>query len=218
MLGGAALLLSLRAQSGGGDDARAVLAESCYGCHGDKVQLGGLRLDTQAGAMRAISPGDSAGSLIVKRITGAGGLPRMPMGGAALSADKIERIRKWIDGGAVWPTSAAAAPRKHWAFIAPVRPSVPGPGLPIDAFVRAKLQHEGLKPSAEADRATLLRRISLDLTGLPPTLAELDAFLADRSRQRVREAGGPAARIAALRRALGPHMARRRALRGFQRL
>src|SRR3982750_3075349 len=97
VLGGAALLLSLRAQSGGADDARAVLAESCYGCHGEKVQLGGLRLDTKSAAMRVIAPGDAAGSLIVKRITGAGGVPKMPMGGAALSADKIERIKKWID-------------------------------------------------------------------------------------------------------------------------
>src|SRR6476619_6676916 len=97
VLGGAVVLLSLRAQSGGPDDARAVLAESCYGCHGEKVQLGGLRLDTKDTAMRAITPGDAAGSLIVKRITGAGGQPRMPMGGAALSPDKIDRIRKWID-------------------------------------------------------------------------------------------------------------------------
>ena len=181
VLGGAALLLSLRAQSGGADDARAVLAESCYGCHGEKVQLGGLRLDTKAAAMRAITPGDAAGSLIVKRITGAGGQPRMPMGGAALSADKIDRIRKWIDSGAAWPEGAAAAPKKHWAFIPPVRPAVPRPGHPIDAFVQARLEREGLKPSPEADRATLLRRLSLDLTGLPPTPQELDAFLADKS-------------------------------------
>ncbi len=180
VLGGAAVLLSLRAQSGGADDARVVLAESCYGCHGEKVQLGGLRLDTKDTAMRAITPGDAAGSLIVKRITGAGGQPRMPMGGAALSADKIDRIRKWIDSGAVWPEGAATK-KKHWAFIPPVRPSVPRPGHPIDAFVQARLEREGLKPSAEADRATLLRRLSLDLTGLPPSPRELDAYLADQS-------------------------------------
>jgi len=180
-LGGAALLLSLRAQSGGADDVRAVLAESCYGCHGEKVQLGGLRLDTKASAMRALTPGDAAGSLIVKRITGAGGLPRMPMGGAALSADKIDRIRKWIDGGAIWPEGTAAAGKKHWAFIPPSKPAVPRQGHPIDAFVQARLEREGLKPSPEADRATLLRRLSLDLTGLPPSPHELDAFLADRS-------------------------------------
>jgi hypothetical protein len=180
VLGGAAVLLSLRAQSGGADDARAVLAESCYGCHGEKVQLGGLRLDTKDAAMRAVTPGDSAGSLIMKRITGAGGQPRMPMGGAALAPDKIERIRKWIDGGAVWPEGAAVK-KKHWAFIPPVRPAVPRPGHPIDAFVQARLEREGLKPSAEADRATLLRRLSLDLTGLPPTPQELDAYMGDQS-------------------------------------
>jgi Protein of unknown function (DUF1549)/Protein of unknown function (DUF1553)/Planctomycete cytochrome C len=181
VLGGVALLLSLRAQSGGADDARAVLAESCYGCHGEKVQLGGLRLDNKATAMRAITPGDATGSLIVKRITGAGGQPRMPMGGAALSSDKIDRIRKWIDSGATWPEAAAAAPKKHWAFIPPVRPAVPRPGHPIDAFVQARLEREGLKPSPKADRAILLRRLSLDLTGLPPTPQELDGFLADQS-------------------------------------
>ena len=130
MLGGAALMLSLRAQSGGADDARAVLAESCYGCHGEKLQSGGLRLDTRAAALRAITPGDAAGSLIVKRITGAGGQPRMPMGGAALSPEKIDRIRKWIDSGAAWPESAIQAPKKHWAFIPPQRPAVPRPGHP----------------------------------------------------------------------------------------
>jgi mono/diheme cytochrome c family protein len=185
VLGGAALLLSLKAQSGDADNARKVLAESCYGCHGEKVQLGGLRLDTKAAALRAISPGDSGGSLLVKRISGAGGLPRMPMGGAALSADKIELIRKWIDSGAAWPEGTAAAPKKHWAFLPPTRPAVPRTGhpmdQPIDAFVRARLEREGLKPSPAADRATLLRRLSLDLTGLPPTPQELDGFLADTS-------------------------------------
>ena len=179
--GGAALLLSLRGQSGGADDARQVLAESCYGCHGEKVQLGGLRLDNKAAAMRVIAPGDAAGSLIVKRITGAGGQPRMPMGGAPLSPEKIDRIRKWIDSGAAWPEGAAAAPMKHWAFIPPVRPALPRPGNAIDAFVQARLEREGLKPSPPADRATLLRRLSLDLTGLPPAPQELDAFLADKS-------------------------------------
>src|SRR5215831_18922184 len=116
MFGGAALLLSLRAQSGAADDARLVLAESCYRCHGEKVQLGGLRLDNKAAAMRVITPGDATGSLILKRITGAGGLPQMPMGGPPLSADKIDRIRKWIDSGASWPEGSAAAPKKHWAF------------------------------------------------------------------------------------------------------
>ena len=103
------------------------------------------------------------------------------------------------------------APRKsaHWAFVAPVRPAVPQVTRsdwvrnPIDAFILSRLEREGMAPSPEAERATLLRRVSLDLTGLPPTPAELDAFLADRSAGRVREAGGPPAGLAALRRALG---------------
>ncbi len=104
------------------------------------------------------------------------------MGAPALSADKITTLAKWIDAGAVLP-----APARHWAFIPPVRPAVPSTSRadwvrnPIDAFLLARLDREGLKPSPEAERATLLRRASLDLTGLPPTPAELDAFLADRS-------------------------------------
>ncbi len=163
-----------------GREAQAILAESCYGCHGPGQQMGGLRLDT--GAQQSRHSRHSADSLLIKRITGADGLARMPMGAPALSADKIATLAKWIDAGAVLP-----APARHWAFIPPVRPAVPSASRadwvrnPIDAFLLARLDREGLKPSPEADRATLLRRVSLDLTGLPPTPAELDAFLADRS-------------------------------------
>jgi mono/diheme cytochrome c family protein len=160
--------------------AQAIFAESCYACHGPGQQMGNLRLDT--GAARVVVPGKSAESLLLKRITGDGGKPRMPMGGAPLSEEKIALLARWIDSGAHVPT-----PRKHWAFVAPVRPEVPKVhdaakvSNPIDAFVLARFDREGLKPSPEADRATLLRRASLDLTGLPPTPAELDAFLADPS-------------------------------------
>src|SRR5438552_6319038 len=132
-------------------EIQPILAQSCYACHGSTVQMGGLRLDDKAAAFaggrsgKVILPGDSANSLIVKRITGAAGLERMPMGGAPLPPEKIDRIKKWIDSGAAWPdsavTSAAAEVRKHWAFIAPVRPAVPRPSRPgwvrnpIDAFV-----------------------------------------------------------------------------------
>jgi mono/diheme cytochrome c family protein len=160
--------------------AQAILAESCYGCHGPGQQMAGLRLDT--GAQKVVTPGHSADSLLIKRVTGANGQSRMPMGAPALSADKIATLAKWIDAGAVLP-----APKRHWAFIPPVRPAVPSSSSPawvhnpIDAFLLARLDQEGLKPSPEADRATLLRRASLDLIGLPPTPAELDAFLVDRS-------------------------------------
>jgi hypothetical protein len=181
------------AQDDLGRQVQTIFAESCYGCHGAGQQMGNLRLDTNAG--KAVIAGDSANSLLMKRITGAGGLARMPLGSAALSAAKIATIGKWIDAGAVLP-----APPRHWAFIPPVRPPVPttfpttAPSAssaewvrnawvrnPIDAFLLARLEREGIQPSSEAERATLLRRVSLDLTGLPPTPAELDAFLADHS-------------------------------------
>jgi mono/diheme cytochrome c family protein len=185
-LGGLAAALTLQCMAPAQDDglgrqAQAIFAESCYGCHGAGQQMGNLRLDTNPG--KAVIPGNSAGSLLMKRITGAGGLAQMPMGGAPLSTAKIAVISRWIDAGAVLP-----AAQRHWAFVPPVRPSVPSAGStpnpwvrnPIDAFLLARLNREGIQPSSEADRATLLRRLSLDLTGLPPTPAELDAFLADR--------------------------------------
>ena len=163
-----------------GRQAQAILAESCYGCHGPGQQMAGLRLDTGVGAV--VTPGHSADSLLIKRVNGAGGLERMPMGAPALSTEKIATLARWIDAGAALPARA-----RHWAFIPPVRPAAPSVSRPawvrnpIDAFVAARLDREGLKPSSEADRATLLRRASLDITGLPPTPAELDAFLADSS-------------------------------------
>ena len=114
----------------------------------------------------------------------------MPFGGTALGAAQIELIRNWIDQGAEWPeqtTTQAAAVKPHWGFIPPQRPVVPRvsheawPKNPIDAFILARLEKEGLTPSPEADRITLLRRLSLDLIGLPPTPEQVDAFLADRS-------------------------------------
>ncbi|MDE3165174.1 MAG: DUF1549 domain-containing protein [Acidobacteriota bacterium] len=110
----------------------------------------------------------------------------MPMGAAPLTADKIAILKQWIDAGAPWAETAAAR-QQHWAFVAPVRPAVPRTAHggwarnPIDAFLLARLEREGMAPSPEAGRATLLRRVSLDLTGLPPSPAEIDAFLADRS-------------------------------------
>src|SRR5439155_8684419 len=92
---------------------------------------------------------------------------------------QIELIRRWIEQGAKWSD--------HWSFIPPVRPATPELGNwrwvrnPIDAFVRARLEREGLQPAPEADKVTLLRRLSLDLVGLPPTVGEVDAFLADQS-------------------------------------
>jgi hypothetical protein len=168
-----------------------VFEKSCYPCHGPKVQMGGLRLDSQASATKEIHPGKSAESPLYKRIAGIGDEARMPMSGKPLDAATVATIRAWIDQGAVWPEGvgvAAAEVKKHWAFVPPERPALPkvsNPAwvrAPIDAFILARLDKEGLRPSPEADKVTLLRRLSLDLTGLPPTIAEVDAFLNDKSK------------------------------------
>ena len=170
-------------------DVQQVFAESCYSCHGSQVQMAGLRLDSRAGAVaKVIVPGDPAKSLLVQRITGAGGMAQMPMGGKPLSAAQIAVIKKWIEDGAAWPdATATAAVKKHWAFVTPVSPEEPRSSKPewvlspIDSFIMKRLDRENLEPSPEADKATLLRRLSLDLIGLPPSPKELDSFLADES-------------------------------------
>ena len=170
-------------------EIQPIFAESCYGCHGPKVQMAALRLDVRPGRGIFV-PGDAANSVLVKRLSAADPQTRMPLGGQPLAPEKIELVRRWIASGAPWPDASPATstdPAKHWAFVPPVRPAVPRTSRPdwvrnpIDAFVLARLDQANLKPSPEADRVTLLRRLSLDLIGLPPTLAEVDAFLADRS-------------------------------------
>ena len=170
-------------------EVRPLLAENCFSCHGpdERGRQRGLRLDVEDGPLAdrarfggpVVVPGDAAGSLLFHRITAADAAERMPRGGEALSDDEVETLRLWIDQGAEWQT--------HWAFVPPERPAMPAVGdpdwlrNPIDRFVLARLEGEGLAPSPEADRATLLRRASLDLTGLPPTPGELAAFLNDDS-------------------------------------
>jgi hypothetical protein len=164
-----------------------VFAESCYRCHGPNVQMAGLRLDMRP-KTEIITPRDSAHSRLIQRVTSGDIHVRMPLGGPPLASENIDLLRKWIDSGAAWPeTSPATASiaRQHWAFVAPVRPAVPRrtnwTRNAIDSFVLKALEKASLKPSPEADRATLLRRLSLDLNGLPPTPTELDAFLSDQS-------------------------------------
>jgi hypothetical protein len=171
-------------------DIRPILSDKCFACHGPDATAKRikLRLDSEAAAKadlgqgrRAIVPGDIAKSEIVRRITATDEAERMPPSYAPhkLTAQEIETLTEWVKQGAPW--------QQHWAFIPPTRPALPGVKNKawvrnaIDAFVLARLEKEGLQPSPEADRATLLRRVSLDLTGLPPTLAELDAFLNDTS-------------------------------------
>jgi mono/diheme cytochrome c family protein len=164
-----------------------VFEKSCQSCHGAKAQLGGLRLDSKKLAAKAITPGNAAASTLYQRVAGIGDQARMPMGGKPLDSAVIARIKTWIDQGAAWPDNVGvqdAQIQKHWAFVAPRRPPVPDVKWgrnPIDAFVKARLDKEGLSPSPEADKVTLLRRLSLDLIGLPPTIGEVDAFLNDTS-------------------------------------
>ncbi|MFN9461240.1 MAG: DUF1549 domain-containing protein, partial [Acidobacteriota bacterium] len=173
-------------------DVRPIFEKSCASCHGPQVQLGALRLDSKSLAFAGgqsrqagIVPGKPEQSTLFQRIAGLTDQARMPMGGKPLDPAAIATIKNWIAQGAEWPEAASAKTaeiKKHWAYVPPVRPQIPAGQNPIDYLVRAKLAAEGLAPSPEADRTTLLRRLSLDLTGLPPTPAEVDAFLADKSK------------------------------------
>lgn len=177
-------------------EVRPILAARCYSCHGPETQQNGLRLDSLSGILKGsdygpvVVPHKAEGSRIMRRLL-AKDRPQMPYGGPPLSPDQIVTIRKWIDSGAPGPDDttplAAAPPPKHWSYVKPVRPAVPNVKdrawvrNPLDNFILARLEKEGLKPAPEASRATLLRRVYLDLTGLPPSPQELDAFRNDKS-------------------------------------
>ena len=170
-------------------DIRPILAENCYACHGPDAnkRKADLRLDTKDSLFAAIKdkhpvvPGKTEQSELFRRITTDDPDERMPepKSGKRLSERQIALLKKWIEQGAPW--------QGHWAFTAPVRPALPQlhdeswPPNAIDRFILARLQEEGLKPSPMADKASLIRRLTLDLTGLPPTPKEVDAFLADDS-------------------------------------
>ena len=171
-------------------DIRPILSEHCYACHGpdERKRLSKLRLDVETsargdlGGHSAIVPGDPAASELIRRVTSGDQARRMPpayAGAEKLSSREIALLTRWIAQGAQW--------QKHWAFIPPSRPELPAisdrrwPRNPIDDFVMARLDAEGLKPSPEAEKRALLRRVSLDLTGLPPTPADVETFLRDES-------------------------------------
>ena len=167
-------------------EIRPIVSENCFACHGaDETQRKAkLRLDTREGAfMKAavIVPGDSAESRLIQRVTAEDPAKVMPPpeSGHKLTDAQIELLRRWIDEGAKWET--------HWAYKPPEWPEVPQVRNrewvrnKIDNFILARLDKIGLKPSPEADKTTLLRRVYFDLTGLPPTPAEIDSFLADES-------------------------------------
>jgi cytochrome c553 len=175
-------------------DIAPIFQASCVICHGEQPQAK-LQLNSLAGVLKGsvsgkvVIPGNGKSSALVRRLTGED-KPQMPFGGTSLSAAQIDLIRAWIDQmPSGEPASAGAStggPKKHWAYIKPVRPDPPkvsNPAWvrnPIDNFVMVELDKEGLQPAHEASRETLIRRLSLDLIGLPPTPAEVDAFLADR--------------------------------------
>ncbi len=172
-------------------DIRPILSDKCYTCHGPDTTNRKTRLqfDSEssakidlAGGRKVIVAGRPEQSEMFRRVSSDNNAIRMPpayMGRDRLSDHEIDLIRRWIAQGAAWEL--------HWSLIPPKRPPLPAvsdtrwPRNPIDYYALARLEHEGLHPSPEADRRTLIRRVSLDLTGLPPTPAEVDAFLNDAS-------------------------------------
>jgi hypothetical protein len=184
-----------------GAKVRPVLAGSCQSCHGAKKQSSGLRLDSREALIQgdengpAVVPGDPDKSLLIQAVRRTHDDIKMPPKGR-LPADAVDALASWVKAGAPWPkppeggtgkTAAASddPSATHWAFrpVKPVSvPSVSGRGRvrsPVDAFILARLEKEGLSPSPEADRRTLIRRVTFDLTGLPPTPEEVEAFLRD---------------------------------------
>lgn len=179
-------------------DIEPILSKNCYECHGSQKQKGALRLDQKNAAFKGgdsgplLIAGKSAESLLIQAVAGSkADLDRMPKKRDPLTSEQVGVLRAWIDHGADWPETATVTStrdwHKHWAFKAPVRPKLPHLQKndlvrnPIDSFILSRLEREHLKPSLEADKATLLRRLNLDLIGLPPTIAEIDSFLADHS-------------------------------------
>ncbi|MCL4216261.1 MAG: DUF1549 domain-containing protein, partial [Candidatus Hydrogenedentes bacterium] len=165
-------------------DIRPILADNCFHCHGrdDEHRKAKLRLDTAEGAAAAgaIVPGDTAASPLVKRITSADPDFQMPPPDSkrSLTAAQVALLTQWVAEGAAY--------KAHWAFV-PIERKLPPPvedgnhwvENPIDMFVLARLNAEGIEPAPRANKETLLRRVTLDLTGVPPSIDELDAFLAD---------------------------------------
>ena len=172
-------------------EVEPILIKRCSECHGSDKQKARLRLDSRAAALLAgesghpaVVPGRPDESEILKRVASSDPDEVMPPKGNRLTAAEIASLRAWVAEGAVWPE---ADPRKFWAFVPLGQPAPPTPPAgawgrnEIDRFILSRLQKEGLTPRGEADRPTLLRRVHLDLTGLPPTPAEVEEFVLDSS-------------------------------------
>lgn len=199
LLGGAAASAADEAETQFESVVRPLLLERCVGCHGPQAQWSSLRLDSRAAVLAggdggpAIVPGDPAASPLLARVTSVDPDLRMPPPeeGPALAPEQVAALSRWVAAGAPWPTDASGPPppaeaaREHWAFRPLRSPALPAvdddawPRSPIDRFVLARLEAAGLRPSPEADRATLIRRATYDLTGLPPTAEETEAFVGD---------------------------------------
>ncbi|HWB13861.1 MAG TPA: DUF1553 domain-containing protein [Pirellulales bacterium] len=193
-----ALASAAEEEQAGPDFARDVLPllrEKCSHCHGPQKQESGYRLDSRAIALRGgdsgeppIVPGESARSPLIRYVEGNGDLV-MPPEGDKLTAEEVDTLRKWVDAGANWPDEHAGVDdsgnRSHWSFQKLARPPVPVTDAdafshnPIDAFVLARLRENGLEPSQQADRRTLIRRVYFDVIGLPPAPDEIDEFIRD---------------------------------------
>jgi len=172
-------------------DIQPIFIKRCFECHGPDKQKSDLRLDRRTDALKGgksgkplFVAGKSAESELIQRVTTQDADDVMPAKGDRLTPQQIDSLRAWVDQGGIWPEE-----KKHWAFSKPNRSKLPEvknkkwPKNEIDYFILARLEKEKIEPSPEADRATLIRRLSLDLTGLPPTIAEVDGFLKDRSKQ-----------------------------------
>src|SRR5215471_15339629 len=173
--------------------------EHCYQCHDGRKQTSGYRIDIRSRAAhggdsgeKAIVPGQASESELVKRISSTDADEVMPPKdkGHPLTGEQVALVRRWVEQGANWPDKLSNEDRlakHHWAFVAPKRPALPEVKndawvrSPIDRFILARLEAEGIKPSAEADRVTLLRRLSLDLVGLTPTIEEVNSFVGDKA-------------------------------------
>jgi mono/diheme cytochrome c family protein len=176
-------------------DIRPIFQQHCYECHGEDTQESGLRLDVKQHALdgsdngKVILPGNSAASRLIRLTAAVDPDAVMPPESEGLSSDEVALLRSWIDAGAPWPKELAGktGSSDHWAF--QPRSQAEPPGVvdsdwvrnPIDAFVLARLESKGLTPSAEASRETLIRRLYLDLWGLPPTPQRVEEFVADTS-------------------------------------
>ena len=156
-------------------DIRPILSDKCFHCHGpdSASREADLRLDDQTALLTVVEPNDAAASELIQRITHEDVEQRMPPSdsGRSLSPKEIKLLTRWVQQGAAW--------QKHWSFITPVAPTLPGVKAkswlrnPMDRFVLAKLEARSWKPSPQAEKEALIRRVTFDLTGLPPTLAEI---------------------------------------------